>query len=249
VRLTPDVALIAGGPTNGFGISADADAHCYLLDGGDALALLDCGLGTDDGMPLVLANIRAAGCDPSAIERLFLTHYHVDHAGGARRFRDELRLQVATGAQTAKAVEAADVEATSFRAAQEIGYVQSDYALAPCPVDDVVAHGDERRVGRLTVRYLSTPGHCAGHGSYLITGGERTYLLAGDAIFAGGRLVLQATWDCDLQASLDTVRELSQLEFDALLPGHGPLVLAEGPNHVRAALDVIDALGVPPQLG
>jgi glyoxylase-like metal-dependent hydrolase (beta-lactamase superfamily II) len=248
VRLTRDVVLVAGGPINGFGVSADADAHCYLLDGGDALALVDCGLGTDAGMPLVLEGIREAGHDPGAIDRLFLTHYHVDHAGGARRFRDELGLRVTTGAETAKAVETGDVEATSFRAVQELGYVPRDYELRPCPVDDVVDQGDERSVGRLTVRYLSTPGHCAGHGSYVVTGGERTYLLAGDAIFAGGRLVLQATWDCDLQASLQTVRELSRLDFDALLPGHGSLALTGGPAHVRAALELIDALGVPPQL-
>lgn len=248
MRLTADVALVAGGPTNGFGLSADADAHCYLLDGGDAFALVDCGLGTDEGFPLVLEHVRAAGCEPAAIDRLFLTHYHVDHAGGARRYREELGLRVATGAETAAAVEAADVEATSLRAAREIGYVRPDYVLEPCPVDDVLAHGEERRVGRLTVRYLATPGHCAGHGSFLVTGGERTYLLAGDAIFAGGHLVLQATWDCDLQASLRTVRDLSQLEFDALLAGHGALALTDGPGHVRAAVDVIDALGVPPQL-
>ena len=56
---------------------------------------------------------------------------------------------------------------------------------------------------------------------------SRTYLLGGDAIFAGGKLLLQATADCDLRQSLETVQRLAAVSFDALLPGHGPIVLSD----------------------
>ena len=79
-----------------------------------------------------------------------------------------------------------------------------------------------------------------------MTGGERTYLLAGDAIFHGGKLFLQA------HPRLRPAGRRSpasggwrELEFDALLPGHGAFALHDGGAHVGAAVAVIDRLGVP----
>lgn len=248
MRLTDDVVLAGGGTLTGFGVSADFDAHVYLLDGGGELALVDCGMGSPRGLELVLANVVQAGLEPSSIDRLYLTHYHTDHAGGAARYRERLGLSVAISATAAPALEQPDHDATGFRAAQAAGFFPPDFAYDACPVDDRLEDGDVRRVGRLTLRFLATPGHCAGHGSLLVTGGERTYLLAGDAIFAGGKLLLQAIPDCDLWASLETVRRLGALEFDALLPGHGPIALRDGRAHVDTALATIDRLGVPPNL-
>ena len=248
MRLTSDVVLVGGGTLTGFGISADLDAHAYLLDGGDELALVDCGMGTPEGMERVLANVRAAGLDPGQIGKLFLTHHHTDHAGGAARYRERLGIPVAISAAAAPALEAPDHAATGFRAAREAGFFPSDFSYDACPVDDRLEDGDTRRVGRLTLRFLSTPGHCGGHGSYLVTGGALTYLLAGDAVFAGGKILLQAIPDCDLWASLETVRRFATVDFDALLPGHGPIALRDGKAHVELAKAAIDRLGVPPNL-
>lgn len=245
MRLTADVHLVGGGTLTGFGISADFDAHCYLLDGGDEQVLVDCGMGTETGFGRVTSNIRGAGFDPPAITRLFLTHYHTDHAGGASTYREELDLSVATGSETGQALETGDHEATAFNAAKAADIFPEDYSYEPCPVDDLLTDGDERSVGRLTLTYLDTPGHCGGHGSYLVTGGEQTYLLAGDAVFAWGKLFLQAIDDCDLQASLASVQKLAEREFDSLLPGHGAIALLDGKAHVDMAKAAIDRLAVP----
>ena len=249
MRLTSDVLLVGGGTLTGFGVSADFDAHAYLLDGGGGeLALIDCGMGTPAGMERVLGNIAAAGLDPERVSTLFLTHYHTDHAGGAARYRERLGLRVAISAEAAPALESADHEATSFRAARELGIFPADFAYDACPVDDRRADGDTRRVGRLSVHFVATPGHSAGHGSYFVTGGERAYLFAGDAVFAGGKIFLQATADCDLQASLESIRRLAALEFDALLPGHGPVALSDGHAHIEIAKAALDRLAVPGSL-
>jgi glyoxylase-like metal-dependent hydrolase (beta-lactamase superfamily II) len=179
---------------------------------------------------------------------LFVTHYHTDHAGGAGAYRARLGLSVAVAADVAGALATADPEATSFRAASALGFFPTDYAYAPCPVDDALKDGDVRRVGHLTVRAIATPGHCAGHTSFLVTGGERTYLFAGDAVFAGGRVLLQAIPDCDLAASLASIRRLADLSFDALLPGHGSIALTGGGAHTAAAMAAIDRLAVPASL-
>jgi hypothetical protein len=63
-----------------------------------------------------------------------------------------------------------------------------------------------------------------------------------------GKIFLQAIPDCDLQASLATIGKLGALEFDALLPGHGPIALRDGGAHVDMAVQAIAQLGVPPSL-
>ena len=102
MRITPDVALVGGGSFTGFGLSADFDANVYLLDGGGELALVDCGMGTELGRERVLERIRMVGCDPADVQRLLLTHYHTDHAGGAAAYREELELRVARSARTSR---------------------------------------------------------------------------------------------------------------------------------------------------
>ena len=245
MRLTTDIALVGGGPVTGFGLSADFDAHVYLLDGGDECALVDCGMGSPTGVERVLSRIEAVGVAHDAVRQLLLTHYHTDHAGGAATYRDRLALRVSIAADARDALERGDHERTQFAAAKRAGIFAADYEYPPCPVDDGLVDGDVRTVGRLTVRFLATPGHCAGHGSYLVSGGERTYLLAGDAVFALGRLYLQAIPDCDLGASIDSVRRLGELAFDALLPGHGAIALDGGLGHVQAAVAAFDRLGIP----
>lgn len=246
MRLTDDLVLVGGGAYTGFGVSAGFDAHCYLLDGGEELALVDCGTGTPAAMERLLGNVESVGLDPHRIDRLFLTHFHTDHAGGAARYRSRLGLSVAISSAAADALEAADHEATSFGPGKRTGLFPEDFDYPPCPVADRLSDGDVRQVGRLTVRFLSTPGHCAGHGSYVVTGGERTYLLAGDAVFAWGKVAVLATADCDLQALLASVRRLAGEDFDALLPGHAQIVLDGGKAHVEQAKATIDSLNVPP---
>jgi glyoxylase-like metal-dependent hydrolase (beta-lactamase superfamily II) len=246
MRLSADVCLVGGGTITGFGLSSDFDAHVYALDGGGGeSALVDCGMGTPTGTERVLANLAGDGVDHASVTRLLLTHYHTDHAGGASVYRERLGLRVSIGADVQAALEEPDHVATQFGPAQAAGIFPADYEYRACRVDEPLRDGDELTVGRLTVRYLATPGHCAGHGSYLVTGGERTYLLGGDAVFALGRLFLQGIPDCDLAASLASVRRLGELEFDALLPGHGAIALDGGRAHVDAAVAVIDRLGVP----
>ena len=248
MRVTSDIALVGGGAFTGFGLSGDFDAHVYLLDGGDEVALVDCGMGTAAGTERVLANIRAAGVDPDRVRRILLTHYHTDHAGGASRYRALLGARVAIGAEAADALETGDQEATQFAKGKAAGFFAADYDYAACPVDDRLADGDELRVGRLRVRYLATPGHCLGHGAYLVMGPAGRALLTGDALFAGGRIQLQAIPDCDLGASVASLRRLATEAFEALLPGHGAITLRGGQEHVAAALAAVDRLALPPNL-
>lgn len=248
MRLTDDVLLVGGGAMTGFGLSADFDAHVYLLDGGNECALVDCGMGTTRGIDRVLDNALRDGVALERVTRLLLTHFHTDHAGGAARYRERLGLRVSIGSAAREALERPDHDATGYAAASRAGIFPSDFEYPRCDVDDPLDDGAERRVGRLTIRYFDTPGHCAGHGSYLVAGGGATYLLAGDAVFAGGRLLLQGIPDCSISESMASVERLAALEFDALLPGHGPICLSDGHSHVDTAAATFARLAIPPNL-
>ena len=101
------------------------------------------------------------------------------------------------------------------------------------------------KVGDATIRFLAAPGHCTGHGAYSLTGVGHDALFAGDAVFWAGRILLQAVPDCDLQASLETVRRLATLKFEAFFPGHGAITIRGGSVHPGTAKAEIDKLAIP----
>jgi len=56
------------------------DASHLILENGRA-AFVDCG--ANSSVPLILAALAERDVDPAAVDYLFLTHVHLDHAGGA----------------------------------------------------------------------------------------------------------------------------------------------------------------------
>ena len=79
-------------------------------------------------------------------------------------------------------------------------------------------------------------------------GPDKRYLLSGDAIFFGGKIVLQNTYDCDVPQSIASIKKLAGYEFDALLGGHFNFSLARGKRHLDLACAIIDKLGCPPSI-
>jgi len=245
MQLTDHVYLVGGGPFTGFGVTPGPDCHVYLVDGGDEVALVDCGIGLDEGFKRLVDNIVGHGFDPADITTVALTHYHADHAGGAARAQREFGAEIAIHADAAGPLEAADETTTGLAAAREAGVFPSEARLEECSVGTRLTPGDEIPVGGLSLRFTPTPGHARGHGSYLLTGDDGGSLFTGDAVFWAGKILLQAVPDCDLQESIDSIRRLASLEFERFFPGHGSLAVEGGRIHVDMAMAEIDGLGVP----
>jgi glyoxylase-like metal-dependent hydrolase (beta-lactamase superfamily II) len=161
--------------------------------GAEAAIVVDPGPADDEGH---LSRVRAAAAGAGQrIEKIVLTHRHVDHSGGARRLAE------LTGAP----VLAVDPE-------HRVG---AGTALGP---------GDTVRAGGVELRVIETPGHTDDSVSLLLeadgavlTGdtvlGRGTTVIAGDGNLG------------DYLRSLDRLRALADDPgLRALLPGHGPLL-------------------------
>jgi hydroxyacylglutathione hydrolase len=248
VRVTDEVYIVGGGVANAFGLSDDPDCHIYLVDGGDELALIDCGMASGDSLERILGHVRAEGLDPGKITKIIVTHYHMDHAGGAARFRERLGVEVVAPADAAHALRTGDERAVSLDVAKAAGFYAADYHFQPVEVAREVRESDRISVGSLELEVFETPGHCDGHVSVLLRGRQRRYLFAGDAVFSGGRVVLQNIHDCSIQKSAASIDKLARLEFDALLPGHAAICLDGGMRHVAIANAACQSLFVPKNL-
>jgi hydroxyacylglutathione hydrolase len=245
LQISERVRLVGSGEL-GFQTSHPLDCNVFLLDGGTEHALIDAGSGVEPER--IVANIERAGIPTDRVRHLLLTHAHGDHAAGARFFRDRLGVEVAASKEATPWLEEGDPEKTSVRLAREAGVYPEDFRFEPCPVASPVADNDTITVGDVRLRVLETPGHARGHVSYLWTEDGRSALFGGDAVFAGGKILIQNIWDCSLQEYAETVSKLDGLHLDRLYPGHGPFLLSEAYRHVRRANLTFNGLGVPPNV-
>ncbi len=247
MKLTHNVHVVGGGRF-GFGISGPLDCHVYLLNGGSEYALIDAGLGMGDDFDKVLDNIRDDGIDLRKIRKLIVTHYHADHAGAASQAQAQLDLEVIASPLAARVLREADEHAISLDVAKAAGFYPLDFHFPACPVARTVVEGDVIQVGDLALHVWETPGHSDGHLSFTFAGSDRTYLVGGDLVFWGGRVVLQNIHDCRIDAYGASVRKMAQQSFDGLLPGHVQISLRDGKQWVEQAAHSFNQLGVPPNL-
>jgi glyoxylase-like metal-dependent hydrolase (beta-lactamase superfamily II) len=246
MRLRDRIHLVGSG-SSGLYLTDAYDAHAFMVVGDREAVLIDAGCGRDTDA--LLRVVMQAGVDPSHVSRLLLTHAHADHSGGAAALRRRLpHLRVYASVQVAEWVERADEEAMSVDLGRRAEFYPPDYTVEACPVTDVLTDGQVLDLGGCTVAVLATPGHAAGHLAYVVDDGASRLLVSGDVIFWGGKVSLLATWDCDLQALLASLRRLDGLAVDALLPGHHNLALRDGQAHLDKANRLIAAGFVPPSI-
>ncbi len=245
MRIVPGLHLVASGAT-GFSLTDALDCNTWLIETAEGLAMFDTGAGRD--VPAVLAEVRRDGLDPGRLRHVFLTHAHADHSGGAAGLLESVPGPVTlhAGWEAAERMASGDEARISLDRARALGVYPPDYRWRGVDVGHVMRDDEDIRVGEATIRLISSPGHSADHVSFLVRLPERTLLISGDAVLPGGKIIIQDIPDCDIPASLASIRRLAALEFDSFLPGHGLFSLKDGTSHVRRARAYADTGLAPP---
>ena len=241
MKLSEHIHIVASGES-GFSLTNPFDCTVYLVDGGDECALIDAGVGVEPER--ILREIKKSGIRMERVRKILLTHGHGDHAGGARVLSDRLGARVYAMEPAAGFIRAGDIEHLSLVSAIEAGVYEKGYRFSPCEVLPV-CDGERIEVGALTLQAVASEGHSAGHCCYVMQEGPSKVLFAGDSVQCGGKIALQAIWDCDLQKYILTIRKLNELKPDMLLPAHGTFALSRGSVHLQKACSILDTLALP----
>lgn len=145
------------------------------------------------------------------VEKILLTHGHIDHAGGAAELRDQLKVAI-EGPHEKDAFLLKDLP----KSGAQYGY----QALAFTP-DRWLKEGDKVTVGALEFDILECPGHTPG--SVVLFNNAHRFCLMGDVLFQGSVGRTDFPYG-DHETLITAIRDkLLPLGDDvAFLPGHGP---------------------------
>lgn len=147
------------------------------------------------------------------VQRLLLTHGHVDHAFSARWVADRYHVPVEGSALDADYLQNMPTQAMYFHLSE---------VPAPLQIDHGLNDGDTIMVDDEEIQVLACPGHSPGGLAFYLP--ESQLIVSGDSIFQGsiGRTDLPG---CNHQTLLAAIHEkILTLPDEVLIcPGHGPL--------------------------
>ncbi len=135
----------------------------YLITTSAGLVLIDTGY--VQSADWLLEGVRALGFDPANIRYAFVTHSHLDHAGGAARVKQVSGARVGLSAEDWTVVERQQADA------------QQRANFPPLARDLVLKDAEAITVGDQTFKFYVTPGHTPGATSveFQARDGARSY--------------------------------------------------------------------------
>ncbi|MBT8135767.1 MAG: MBL fold metallo-hydrolase [Gammaproteobacteria bacterium] len=140
------------------------DASHLIVDGDEA-AFVD--TGTTHSVPLLLQALREKNIAPESVRYIFLTHIHLDHAGGAGALAAALpRSQVVVHPRgAAHLVDPGKLIAGTKAVYGEESYQRLYGDIVPIPAERVITtdDGDRHQVGTRSFTFIHTPGHALHH--------------------------------------------------------------------------------------
>jgi glyoxylase-like metal-dependent hydrolase (beta-lactamase superfamily II) len=182
--------------------------NCTLLvcPASNTAALVDPGGDVGD----IVAALERHG---ARLEKIFLTHGHLDHVGGTVELRDRYRVPVeGPHPDDAFWIEGLPMQAQMF-------------GFPPLPAftpDRWLKGGDTVRFGQVELAVRHCPGHTPGH--VIFFAADSRLAMVGDVLFAGsiGRTDLPRGNHADLLRAIP--EQLWPLGNDVrFIPGHGPM--------------------------
>lgn len=192
-RHSPRVATVLGhnpGPFTGPG------TNTWLVGTGRRPILLDTGQGVPI-YPGLLARALEELSQATELDRIVLTHAHVDHLGGVKQVRGQWgELEVIKKPWIGQ-----DLNAGAPITAIE---------------DGAVVEGEG-----VTLRAIHTPGHAPDHLCYYLL--EERGLFTGDVVLGAGTTVIPDETG-DLRQYMASLKRLLELDLETIYPAHGPVI-------------------------
>ncbi len=180
--------------------------NCYIV-GDEATgvgALVDPG---DEAARIALA-VEQTGLE---VDRILITHTHIDHVGAVAALVDEYACPVLMHTEAEPMLQ--QLPAQAMMMGLRFGEVPA--------VDRYIEDEEALEVGALRLKALHTPGHAPGHLAFHVEG--EGLVLSGDALFAGsvGRTDL---FGGDMNLLLRSISErlMTLPDETRVCPGHGP---------------------------
>lgn len=179
--------------------------NCYLV-GDKQLTAIDPASPWEDEQGRLLEALDGLEREGEVLERILLTHHHMDHVSGAMALRDAYRER--------------------GRSIPIVAHpVTADLLSDVVEIDGFVHHGDTLMCGGVEANIHHTPGHAPGHVVLELEAGDA--IVAGDMV-AGVGTILIAPHEGDLGDYIASLEAMMALGRRMLLPAHGdPLEPAE----------------------
>lgn len=202
------------------------DSNIYLVKAGERFTIFDTGIPTffQDTM----AAIEELGFRISQLDRIILTHSHLDHSGSAPLFLKEAKdAELWVSKQEGDYLEKGD---DSVVYARLLGK-----RLEPIPVGRKLEEGDVIKIGDFKFQALHTPGHSIG--SLCFFEPNHNILITGDVVFRHGSFGRVDLPTGNPQQLIASITRLAQLPVEILLPGHMGIATSNGQAEIKLSLE------------
>jgi len=205
-------------------------ANVYLLLG-DRITLVD--TGWPGNTKRILSYLSSLGYEPSDVSHIVLTHCHVDHCGSAAEVKGRTEATVAAHENEVGCISGVTPYPTPRGIlGVALRIVKPFLRLHPVEVDLPLSDGmGVPNSGGLRVIY--TPGHTTG--SICLYHSKLKVLFSGDTVICEGGEVREPMESTSMNPSevRRSVKKLSELDFESILPGHGTPIVSAASSRVK----------------
>lgn len=194
-------------------------SNVYLIQGLKEKALIDSG--TYSNAKQLISDLNSLGIKPEEISLILHTHGHADHFGADSFFKNAKIFMSKSDGEKVNA----NLNEFSF---------SEMFANNLNPKTHFIKLNELIELIPFKLKPISCPGHTFGGISFLEE--KNKILFSGDTIFNGniGRYDLMSSNEKEL---MNSIEELSELELEFLLPGHGEII--KGKEKIRKNFELV----------
>lgn len=237
------------------GVNAIQSVNAYVIEDDDQVTVVDCGLWRPEpdheGLALLERGLNEAGYIFADVNRIVVTHAHIDHYGLTGRLMEltgaQLWMHRWTDLDTEKYrdpegahVKKRDTYADHGVPASEVDAVAASlkewmpYLYSVVDASTPLQGGETFEVGGRTMKVLHTPGHSPGH--ICLWSETDGVLFSGDHLLGG--VTPPVTFERGFEKNpmdsyLKSLQLIAELRPQQVLPGHGR-VFSEGARRVQS---------------